>query len=51
MTEEEAKNIILHDPGGDILKRLEAIEVAIEKLGNQCGMKEIWNWAEEKQIV
>ena len=46
MSEEEAKKIILHDPAGSIVKRLEAIEVARSILGNDCSMEEIWKWAE-----
>lgn len=46
MTAEEAKEIILNDPDGDILKRMEAIAVAREILGEDCTMKEIWRWAE-----
>ena len=46
MTEEEAKEIILNDPDGDIVKRMEAIAVARSILGEDCTMKEIWRWAE-----
>ena len=46
MSEEEAKMIILHDPTGSIVKRLEAIEVARSILGDNCSMEEIWKWAE-----
>ena len=46
MTEEEAKRIILEDPHGNIIKRMEAIAVAKEVLGEDCTMKEIWEWAE-----
>ena len=42
MTTEKAKEIILNDPDGDILKRMEAIAVAREILGEDCTMKEIW---------
>lgn len=47
MTEEEAKRIILDDPEGNIVKRMEAIAVARYYLGEDCTMKEIWEWAEE----
>lgn len=46
MTEEEAKRIILEDPEGNIVKRMEAIAVARYFLGENCTMKEIWHWAE-----
>lgn len=46
MTEEEAKRIILEDPHGNIVKRMEAIAVARSILGENCTMKEIWEWAE-----
>ena len=46
MTEEEAKRIILDDPDGNIIKRMEAIAVARYFLGEDCTMEEIWKWAE-----
>lgn len=46
MTAEEAKRIILDDPDGNIVKRMEAIAVARYYLGEDCTMKEIWEWAE-----
>ena len=46
MTEEEAKKIILDDPDGNIIKRMEAISVARSILGDDCTMEEIWRWAE-----
>lgn len=46
MTAEEAKRIILDDPEGNIVKRMEAIAVARYFLGEDCTMKEIWEWAE-----
>lgn len=46
MTEEEAKRIILEDPDGNIIKRMEAIAVARYYLGEDCTMEEIWKWAE-----
>ena len=46
MTEEEAKKIILDDPEGNIIKRIEAIAVARSVLGEDCTMKDIWRWAE-----
>lgn len=46
MTEEEAKRIILDDPEGNIVKRMEAIAVARFFLGEDCTMKEVWEWAE-----
>lgn len=46
MTDEEAKRIILEDPDGNIVKRMEAIAVARYYLGENCTMEEIWRWAE-----
>lgn len=46
MTDEEAKRIILDDPAGNIVKRMEAIAVARYFLGEDCTMEEIWRWAE-----
>lgn len=48
MSEEEAKRIILEDPHGNIIKRMEAIAVAKEILGEDCTMKDIWEWAENR---
>ncbi len=47
MTDEEAKRIILDDPNGNIVKRMEAIAVAKYYLGEDCTMEEIWRWAEK----
>ena len=46
MSEEEAKRIILEDPHGNIIQRMEAIAVARSVLGENCTMKEIRRWAE-----
>ena len=46
MTEAEAKRIIVDDPGGNIARRLDALEVAYYILGNDCTMEDIWRWAE-----
>jgi hypothetical protein len=46
MSEEEAKRIILDDPDGNIIKRMEAIAVARYFLGEDCTMEDIWKWAE-----
>lgn len=46
MTEEEAKEVIRDDPKGDIMKRLEALDVAESVLGIDCTMTEILKWAE-----
>ena len=48
MTEEEAKNIIKNEAYTNIRKHLEAIQVAIKVLGEDCTMKDIWKWAESK---
>lgn len=49
MTAEEAKRIILDDPDGNIIKRMEAIAVARYYLGENCTMKEIWKWADSNR--
>lgn len=46
MTTKEARDIILNDPDGNIIKRMEAIAVARHFLGEDCTMEEIWKWAE-----
>lgn len=48
MTEEEAKTIIREDaPDGNVRKRIEAIQVAVRILGNDCTMADVWKWAEQ----
>ena len=46
MTTKEAKDIIINDPNGDIVKRMEAIAVARSVLGEDATMEQIWRWAE-----
>lgn len=46
MSEQEAKDVILNDPNGNILNRMMAIAVARSILGENCTMEEIWRWAE-----
>lgn len=46
MTEQEAKNIIRNEAYTNIRKHLEAIQVAIKVLGEDCTMEDIWKWAE-----
>ena len=46
MTEEEAKNIIKNESYTNIRKHLEAIQVAVKALGEDCTMADIWKWAE-----
>lgn len=46
MTIQEAKDVILNDPTGNIVKRMMAIAVARSVLGENCTMEEIWKWAE-----
>ena len=50
ITAEEAKKIILNDPEGNIIKRMEAIAVARYFLGEDCTMEEIWRWAESESV-
>lgn len=47
MTEEEAKEVIRNDPKGDIMRRLEALDVAERILGKECTTGDIMKWAEE----
>lgn len=51
MTEQEAKAVIREDPKGDIIKRLEALDVARSVLGNDCTMSDIWKWCDEEKAV
>ena len=51
MTEQEAQAVIRNDPEGNIAKRLEAIDVAISVLGDDCTMSDIWKWANEEKAV
>lgn len=46
MNEQEAKEIIINDPRGDITARIDALEVVEEKLGKDFTMKQLWKWAE-----
>lgn len=48
MTENEAKEIIKNDPDGNITKRLEALRIARQILGENCSMQQIWAWIEDK---
>lgn len=48
MTEQEAKTILSsYGPPVNVLKHVEAINFAIEKLGGRATMTEIWRWASE----
>ena len=49
MTEQEAKEIILQDPGGNIFRRIKAIQYAQSVLGEDATMGDIYRWAEEKE--
>ena len=51
MTEQEAKEVIRNDPEGNIIKRIEAIEVAKSILGDECTMPDIWKWCNEEKAV
>ena len=46
MTEQEAKEIIKNEPYTNVRKHLEAIQVEVKALGDDCTMAEIWKWAE-----
>lgn len=47
MTEAEAKKILKQSgPPENIADHIEALQVAIQILGDDATMKEIWKWAE-----
>lgn len=46
MNEEQAREIIKKDPGGNIKNRLDAKDVALEVLGEDCTMEEFWAWVD-----
>ena len=47
MTEEEAKKVLRQTgPLGNIVEHIEALRVAVQVLGDEATMKEIWKWAE-----
>ena len=48
MEVEEAKRIIREDPGGSILARLEAIEVAERSMGEVRSPGDLYRWAEKE---
>lgn len=49
MTEQEAKTILSsYGPPINVAKHVEAINVAVEKLGGRATMTEIWRWARER---
>lgn len=49
MNELEAKTILSsYGPPVNIARHIEAINFAIEKLGEQATMEEIWRWARER---
>ena len=49
MTEQEAKTILSSSgPPANVVKHVEAINFAIEKLGGHATMTEIWRWADER---
>lgn len=49
MTEQEAKEIIKNESYTNIRKHLEAIQVAIKVLGENCTMADIWRWADDNK--
>ena len=50
MTEQEAKAIISsYGAPANIAKHIEAINVALEVLGQDATMEEIWEWAKQPQ--
>lgn len=46
MTEDEAREIILNDPTGNIAQRMDALEVAENVLGEGYTIEQLWKWAE-----
>lgn len=51
MTEEEAKAILRSDVPVNIRKELEAIDKAIEVLGEDSTMSDVWKWCNEEKAV
>ena len=50
MTEQEAKAIINgYDAPANIAEHIEAINVALEVLGEGATMEDIWRWAEHAE--
>jgi len=43
----EAKRILREDPQGNIMKRIEAVFVAEQILGENCSTGDVMKWAEE----
>lgn len=50
MTEQEAKEVIRND-AVEIVKHIEALMIAVDVLGHDCTMSDIWKWANEKKVV
>ena len=49
MSEEEAKAILRKEgPPVNIAEHIEALHVAVQRLGESCTMKDIWEWAERE---
>ena len=47
MTEAEAKKILKQSgPPENIADHIEALQVALQVLGNDATMREVWQWAE-----
>lgn len=51
MTEERAKEVIRSDPTGNIVERIEALEVAREVLGWDCTLEDIWEWVDDSKGI
>ena len=50
MTVQDAKKIIREDPSGDILQRLEALEVAKPFLAEKYTAGDLYKWAEDENV-
>ena len=50
MTIQEAKKIIREDPHGNILQRMEAIEVAERFLPGAYTAGDLYKWAEDENV-
>lgn len=48
MTKEEAKEVLRQTgPPGNIVEHIEALHVALQVLGSEASMEDIWKWVEK----
>lgn len=50
MTVQDAKKIIREDPRGDIMRRMEALEVAKQYLPENYTAGDLYKWAEDENV-